>query len=67
MNKQKLNKTKYRNHLIMKAVVCLCVPQYIPLSTHLHLQMFIAMSHWSGSRPLASATLSIVDPHLYSS
>lgn len=23
-----------------------CVPKYIPLSTHLHLQMFIEMSHW---------------------
>lgn len=44
-----------------------CVPQYIPLSTHLHLQMFIAMSHWSGSRPLASVTLSILDPHQGSS
>ena len=38
-----------------------CVPQYIPLSTHLHLQMFIAVSHWSGSRHLASATPSILD------
>ena len=34
-----------------------CVPQYTPLSTHLHLQMFIAMSHWSGSRSLASVTI----------
>jgi hypothetical protein len=40
-----------------------CVPQYFPLSTHLHLQMFIAMSHWSGSRPLASLTPSILDAH----
>jgi hypothetical protein len=31
----------------MEAVV-LCVLQSIPLSTHLHLQMFIAVSHWSG-------------------
>ena len=44
-----------------------CVPQYIPLSTHLYLQMFIAMSHWSGLRPLASATLSILDPYWDSS
>lgn len=27
-----------------------CVPQYIPLSSHLYLQMFIVMSHWSGLR-----------------
>ena len=29
--------------------------------------MFIAVSHWSGLRPLASATLSILDPHWDSS
>ena len=27
------------------------------------MQMFIAMSHWSVSRPLASATPSVLDPH----
>ena len=27
------------------------------------LQMFIATSHWAGSRPLASATTSIQNPH----
>jgi hypothetical protein len=27
------------------------------------LQMLIAMSHWSGLNPLASDTLSKVDPH----
>lgn len=37
----------------------LCVPQYVSLSTHLHLQLFIAMSHWSGSRSLASVTINI--------
>ena len=37
------------------------------LSTHPHLQMFIVMSHWSGSRALASVTPSILDPHLDSS
>jgi hypothetical protein len=31
----------------MEAVVCQCVTQYILLSTHLYLQMFIAVSHWS--------------------
>jgi hypothetical protein len=33
------------------------------LPTQLSLQMFIAMSYWSGLRLLASATLSILDPH----
>ena len=47
----------------MEAVVCHIITQYTLLPTHLHLQMFIAMSHWSGSRPLASATPSILDPH----
>ena len=36
---------------------------YLPLSTHLCLQMFTAMSYWSGSRALASATPSILGPH----
>ena len=31
-----------------------CVLQHTLLSTHLHLQMFSAVSHWSGSRSLAS-------------
>ena len=44
-----------------------CVPQYIPLSTHLHLQTFIEVSYWSGSRSLASVTPSILDPHWDSS
>jgi hypothetical protein len=38
--------------------VAQCVPQYFLLSTLLCSQMFIAMSHWSGLRPLTSATLS---------
>lgn len=37
------------------------------LSTHLYLEIFIAVSHWSGSRALASTTLSIPDPHRDSS
>jgi hypothetical protein len=42
-----------------------CVTKCILLAIHLYLQIFIAMSsHWSGLRPLASVTLSIVDPHL---
>jgi len=51
----------------MEAVVCHIITQYTLLPTHLHLQMFIAMSHWSGSRPLASATPSILGLHWYSS
>ena len=31
------------------------------------MQMFIALSHWSGLGPLASAALSILDPHRDSS
>jgi hypothetical protein len=37
------------------------------LSKHLCLQMFIATSHWSNSRSLAPATLSILAPHWDSS
>lgn len=44
-----------------------CITQYILLSTYLYLHMFTAKNHWSGSRPLASATLSILDPHQHSS
>jgi hypothetical protein len=36
---------------------------HIPLCTHLHLYMLTAVSHWSGSRSLASVTPSILDPH----
>jgi hypothetical protein len=41
-----------------------CVPQYTLLSIHLCLQIFIAVTHWSGLRPLAAATLSVLDPHI---
>jgi hypothetical protein len=44
-----------------------CVPQFTLLSTLLCLQMFIAMTHLSGVRPLASASLSILDPRWDSS
>ena len=37
--------------------------QCVSLSTHPHLQRSIAMSHWSGSRPLASVTPSVLDPY----
>lgn len=42
------------------------VPQYTLLST-LCLQMFTPVIHWSGTRPLASATLSILESHWDSS
>lgn len=44
-----------------------CVLQHTLLTTHLHLQKFIAMSPWSGSGPLAFATPSTLDPHQDSS
>jgi hypothetical protein len=44
-----------------------CAPHYTLLSTLLCLQMSIAMTPWSGTRPLASATLSILEPHWDSS
>ena len=37
------------------------VPQYTSLLKHLHLQMLIAMSHWSGLRALAWTTLPILE------
>lgn len=58
-------KTKHRKHFIVEAIISMsqCVPRYISLSTHLHLQMFIAASQWSGLRSLSSVTPSIFDPH----
>lgn len=44
-----------------------CVPLYIPLSTHLPLQMFNVTRHRSGSRSLASVTPSVLDPQNSSS
>ena len=44
-----------------------CVSYSIPFVYTFYLQMSIAMSHWSGLRPLASAILSILDPHWVSS
>lgn len=40
-----------------------CVPHHTLFSTLLCLQMFIAMIPCSGSKPLAFATLSILEPH----
>lgn len=39
------------------------VPQYTVLFILLCLQIIIAMTHWSGTRPLASATLSVLEPY----
>jgi hypothetical protein len=58
-----LKKKKY----LVEAAVCHSECHVYLLSTFLCLHMFIAMSHWSGSRPLASATLSILAPHQDSS
>ena len=46
----------------MEAVAYPCVPQDTPLSTPLHMQMSTAVSHRSGSWPLASVTPSVLDP-----
>jgi hypothetical protein len=44
--------------------VCHRVSHSITLCPHIYTSSeFIAMSHWSGSRPLASDTPSILDPH----
>ena len=43
--------------------VTACHTVYTPLPKQIDLQMFIAVNHWSHVRPLASATLSILDPH----
>jgi hypothetical protein len=57
------------NILVVRAAVwglqcvMVCHTLYNFLSKHLYLQIFIAMCHWSGLRPLASAILSILDPH----
>lgn len=44
-----------------------CVPEYTLWSTLLCLQVFIAVTPWSGTRPLASAALSVLEPHWDSS
>lgn len=48
----------------MKAAVCRLSPSvYTLLPKQLFLPVFISMTHWFDLRPLASATLSILDPH----
>ena len=51
----------------METAVCHGVSHNTPFCPNTFLQMFIAVSHLSGSRPLASATLSILNPHWDSS
>jgi hypothetical protein len=52
----------------VEAEVCRSVSHSVTLlPKQLSLQMFIAMRHWCGSRPLSSATLLMLDPHLDSS
>ena len=47
------------HHLIVEAVVCPSVAHNVPFCPHIFTYKCSAiMSHWSGSRPLASATLS---------
>jgi hypothetical protein len=48
-------------NLIVEAVACHNV--FYSIIVCLLVQMFIAMSHWSGLRPLASATPSVLDPN----
>jgi hypothetical protein len=65
--KNKQNKTKHRKHLV-EAVVCHSVSHSIPLYPHIFAcKMFTVMHRWSGPRPLASVTPSVLDPHWDSS
>lgn len=54
---------KRKKNLIMEVAVCYAVSQYTLLPKQLYLEMFIAVSHWTGLRALASATLTILDPY----
>jgi hypothetical protein len=56
----KSKRSNNQKHLSVEAAGC---PTVHLLSKYHYLQMFIAMSLWSGSRPLASASLSVVDAH----
>ena len=47
-----------QNHVAWKLQYA---PQCTLLPKNLYLQMFVALSHWSSSKPLASATLSVLD------
>ena len=62
-----LTKTEENKSHCGSCSISYTVSQYIPVSTHLHLQMFTAMSHWSSLRPPTTATSSILDHHQDSS
>jgi hypothetical protein len=74
---EKKDKQSIENTLLRKLQCVTLCPQYtlhphclqcVTLRPHsLHLPMLVAMSHWSASRPLASVTASILDPHQESS
>ena len=49
-------------NLTVEAVVCHSVSHSIPFFILLYLQMVIAMTPWFGIRPLASTTLSTLEP-----
>lgn len=49
--------------VLMCKVLCVTVCHRIyPLPKHLYLQRFIAVNHWSGSRPLVSTIAPILNP-----
>lgn len=62
--KQKNKQTNKSQWKLLCVMVCHTVNPFVQ---QLHLQMLHAMSHWTGSRPLPSDTLSILDPHPESS
>ena len=62
MNKNKTNQTN-KKYLAMEVAVCPGDHTVYLLPKQTDLQTFIAVSHWSGSGPLASAMSSIQDPH----
>lgn len=55
------SKRKGKTDNYLSESVSSCVPRNTFLSQQLCFSMFIAMSHWSGLMPLASATLSKLD------
>lgn len=57
-----MTKKKKKTSCHRSLSVSQCVPWYTLLSTQLYVQIFITISHWSGSMPLASAPPSMLDP-----
>jgi hypothetical protein len=58
---------RQRKSLTMEAGVCLSVSHSLPFCPRLCLRMLVSVTHWSGSRSLASAMLSILEFHWDSS